>query len=217
MCVIGNPLSDEISEAKARVLDAAENLFRDRGFNSVTMQDIAEALGMRQASLYYHVPQGKEELFAEVHERLLHRHKEGLVAAIESGSSLEGQLNAIAAWFASQPPVNLIPMMHNDMPILSAAIKARVQRAVEQNVFLPIAFAFQRAVDNGNIRSVDPFMLTGMFLSIIDGLAVSHAHVENIPPREIASRAMVSVIMNGLYAQSGVSKNDGTIYGDPVE
>lgn len=194
-------MSEQISEAKARVLDAAENLFRERGFNSVTMQDIAVDLGMRQASLYYHVPQGKEELFAEVNERMLQRHRAGLADAVALEATLEGQLNAIADWFASQPPLNLIPMMHNDMPAVNAAIKQRLATAVEQNVFLPIVMVFQAAVDRKEIRVVEPFMMTGMFLSIMDGLSVSQDQLGDMPPREDSSRAMVSVLMNGLLQQ----------------
>lgn len=192
-------MSEEISEAKARVLDAAENLFRERGFNSVTMQDIADVLGIRQASLYYHVPQGKEELFAEVNERMLLRHRDGLAHAMQSASNLEGQLNAVADWFTSQPPLNLLPMMHNDMPVLSEAILKRIEHAVEQNVFLPLVFLFQASVDRGEIRPVEPFMMTGMFLSLMDGLNLSLERVDDMPPKHEASRAMVSVLMNGLY------------------
>jgi len=40
-------------------------LFQERGYTAVAMRDIAEAAGMRTASLYYHFP-SKEELFVSV-------------------------------------------------------------------------------------------------------------------------------------------------------
>ena len=40
----------EISDAKQRVMETAETLFMKRGYNAVTLRDIADALGIRQAS-----------------------------------------------------------------------------------------------------------------------------------------------------------------------
>ncbi|NDJ52513.1 MAG: helix-turn-helix transcriptional regulator, partial [Chloroflexi bacterium] len=70
----------EISEARQRVLEVAERLFSTRGYKDVRLQDIAKELGIKTASLYYHAPGGKEELFVEVIERGLARHHQGLQA-----------------------------------------------------------------------------------------------------------------------------------------
>ena len=50
----------EVSDAKARVLEAAETLFHTRGYKAITLRDIASAVGLNHASLYHHVPGGKE-------------------------------------------------------------------------------------------------------------------------------------------------------------
>jgi len=50
-------------DGRDRILDVA--LFQERGYTAVAMRDIAEAAGMRTASLYYHFP-SKEELFVSV-------------------------------------------------------------------------------------------------------------------------------------------------------
>ncbi len=111
-----------LSDSRVRLLDTAQQLFHQRGYKSVTMQQIARELGMRQASLYYHMPDGKEQLFVEVSARSFEQHRLGLQAAMSAaGSSLEDQLRAAATWFASQPPMSLLSMMHADMPALSEA------------------------------------------------------------------------------------------------
>jgi AcrR family transcriptional regulator len=53
----------EVRDSTQRVLDVAEGLFIDRGYHAITLRDIADELGIKQASLYYHFPGGKEELF----------------------------------------------------------------------------------------------------------------------------------------------------------
>ncbi len=52
------------TDARERVLDAAERLFAERGYASVTLRDIAAEVGIRHTSLYHHVPGGKEAIFA---------------------------------------------------------------------------------------------------------------------------------------------------------
>jgi TetR/AcrR family transcriptional regulator, cholesterol catabolism regulator len=37
----------------AAIIDAAAQVFADRGFHGASIQDIADVLGIRQASLYY--------------------------------------------------------------------------------------------------------------------------------------------------------------------
>jgi AcrR family transcriptional regulator len=48
------------------VLDAAARLFREKGYASTSMRDIAAACGMLPGSLYYHVP-AKEALLVAVY------------------------------------------------------------------------------------------------------------------------------------------------------
>ncbi len=49
----------------AAIMDAAAEVFADRGFHGASTQDIADVLGIRQASLYYYFP-SKEVALEEV-------------------------------------------------------------------------------------------------------------------------------------------------------
>ncbi len=86
------------SSGRDRVLDEAGRLFRKRGYNAVTMRDIAVEVGIRQASLYYHFP-SKEQLFVAVTERVFEHHRIGLQQAIQNAeTNLRSQLQASARW-----------------------------------------------------------------------------------------------------------------------
>lgn len=50
------------STAREEILDASAELFTTRGFASTSTHQIADAVGIRQASLYYHFP-SKTEIF----------------------------------------------------------------------------------------------------------------------------------------------------------
>lgn len=57
--------SEEYQQRRAEIVRAAAGIFKEHGFRATKLSDVAEALGMDRASLYYYVG-GKEELFHEV-------------------------------------------------------------------------------------------------------------------------------------------------------
>src|SRR3712207_4750815 len=115
------------SEARERVLEEAERQFGERGYTAVRLRDIADALKIKQASLYYHVPGGKEQLFIEVAERTFTRHRTGLEQAIaQAGPDVRDRLHAVATWLLSQPPLDLIRMTYSDMPTIDPAHARRL-------------------------------------------------------------------------------------------
>jgi AcrR family transcriptional regulator len=188
-----------ISESRQRLLDTAQDLFHERGYRAVTMQDIARMLGVRQASLYYHVPNGKEQLFVEVVRRNFDQHRRGLLDALgQVGDTLEHQLRAAAMWFASQPPMSLLGMMHADMPALSAENHRRLSQYAAYCFFEPIAAVFAEAMARGEIRLLQPDLLAGSFLALMDGVSYSAQSQPGTPPRHAMANAIVSLMLDGL-------------------
>lgn len=55
-------------DARNRILDAAFTLFSEKGFAATSMRDIADAVGIKAASLYNHFA-GKQQLFEALIER----------------------------------------------------------------------------------------------------------------------------------------------------
>ena len=52
------------------ILEAAAQVFRQKGFHGASMNDIAEAVSLQKASLYHHVS-SKQEILLEILERAL--------------------------------------------------------------------------------------------------------------------------------------------------
>jgi AcrR family transcriptional regulator len=70
------------------ILDAAAELFAERGFEGTALRDVAERVGVRAPSLYNHFP-SKQSLYAAVLERGLGPVLELLALAAQSGSELD--------------------------------------------------------------------------------------------------------------------------------
>lgn len=192
-------IASDSSDASARVLDVAEQLFIQHGYAAVTLRTIANALGMRQASLYYHFPEGKEQLFVAMATRVFERHRVGLQAVIESTiGDLSLQLHAVADWFGSQPPINLLGMMHADMPALSKTAAAHLAQLVNVALFSPLRQLFVQAQERGEIRPLNPDLLAGCFLSMMNGVnfALQQPHA---PPRQAMVQDIITLLLDGLH------------------
>lgn len=181
------------SDARERVLNVAERLFSERGYTGVTLRDIATELGMRQASLYHHVPGGKEELFVEVTERGLARHQHELERAIESaGADLRQRLAASGDWLLSQPPINLARITRSDMPAISPAHAERLGQALYQAVLAVL----ERIFTDAGIHAPHPTLLAGSFLSIVEAIHDAQRYTDM--PRTEMLRSMIDVLLYGL-------------------
>src|SRR5690625_1071033 len=60
-----------------RVLDAAADLFAEKGYSATSLGDVADRVGIRSPSVYNHF-RSKEALYLAVLERLLERFNEPL-------------------------------------------------------------------------------------------------------------------------------------------
>lgn len=61
-----NRLGRQERTPREEVLDAAARLFTEQGYANTSTREIADAIGIRQASLYYHFDNGKADMLAEV-------------------------------------------------------------------------------------------------------------------------------------------------------
>ncbi|MDX2137503.1 MAG: TetR/AcrR family transcriptional regulator [Chloroflexota bacterium] len=165
-----------------RILDASEVLFSEFGFSGVTLQQIAKAVDMRHASLYYYAPKGKEDLYIKVTERSFRRHGEGLTnAIIEAGADFRDQVHAVAYWFAVHPPIDLGRIVRSDMPAINPVDAERLTELSLEMLRVPIAAIIRNAIRKGLVHVNDPdFAAMGLV-----GLLQS---VHNIPQRFIPDR-----------------------------
>jgi AcrR family transcriptional regulator len=158
------------SEARERVLEAAERLFAERGYRSVTLKDIAGQVGIRHASLYHHFPGGKEQMFIEVTERNLRRHHAGIQSAIAQAEDVRGQLKAVAAWFLSQPPMDLIRMTYSDMPAIDSQAAWRLSELAAEMLIEPIHTLLRDGATRGEIAHDDLGLIAGGLLGMIGSI-----------------------------------------------
>lgn len=199
------------SDARERVLDAAEKLFAERGYRAVTLKDIATAIGIRHASLYHHVPGGKEELFIEVTERNLARHREGIAAAIaESPQHVRAQLKAVADWLIAQPPMDLIRMVNSDMPAIDPQQAWRLSEMASEAMIEPLHELLRQAQARGEIDHDDLGVIAGGLLGMIESMHAVPTEVRDQHGRPLDRHYMagklIDVLLDGLMRRAEQSR-----------
>ncbi len=184
---------------RQRIIDASEHLFSDFGYAAVTLQDIAKAVNMRHASLYYYAPRGKEQLYVEVMERSFRRHGEGLTnAIIEAGDDFRAQIHAVAHWFATHPPIDLGRIVRSDMPAINPADAERLITLSLETLRVPISAIIRNAIRKGLVDLPD-----ADFAAM--GLVALLQSVHNIPQQFVPTPESL--------IQAGKSSADMLLYG----
>ena len=107
-----DPVASDPRTTRERILDAAEQVFAEKGLGAAPVRDIASRVGLNPASLYNHFA-GKEELYEAVLER-------GLTPVLEMLSDLMGgertrdqeerAIDRVVLHFAASP--NLAKLIH---------------------------------------------------------------------------------------------------------
>jgi TetR/AcrR family transcriptional regulator, transcriptional repressor for nem operon len=118
------------SETAERILDLAETLIQTRGYSAFSYQDIADALGIRKASIHYHFA-SKTDLGVAVVNRYIDRFGAALteVAGDEQQSSmamLEFYMQPYLQFARAPDRVCLCGALAGEMLALPEEMRARV-------------------------------------------------------------------------------------------
>ncbi|MCI8740475.1 MAG: TetR/AcrR family transcriptional regulator [Oscillibacter sp.] len=89
-------------ETVRRILDTAEQLFIEKGYDRASLQDIIEATGLSKGAIYHHFT-SKEDIFYSVCNRIGQRNAE-ILAEVRDDSALNGLEKLRAIFKASLQP-----------------------------------------------------------------------------------------------------------------
>ncbi len=88
------------------ILETASRLFQRQGYNGTGINQIIEESGTPKGSLYYHFPNGKEEIAIEaiqlVKEKILEQTKIDLLSANDVTSAFQQHINNIADFYDTE-------------------------------------------------------------------------------------------------------------------
>ncbi len=167
-----------------------------RGYKSVTLDDIAVSLKLKKATLYYHFPDGKEQLYMAVIERCFAKHRDQFSRIVKQeleGNGIQKTLFEIGRWLCSQPPMNTSRMLANDLPLLSGSNKKKI-RVMLQDMAEPLAAVFNEASRRKLLRA-DAKPLMGLFFNLMESIHQSKLYSDM--PQENVLELFLDVYLYG--------------------
>jgi AcrR family transcriptional regulator len=158
----GRPLAAKGQRTRARLLQAAEQVFAELGYNDASIVKITEAAGVGQGTFYLYFP-GKAEIFDELVRDLNHRVRRTMSEAAEQGRTrIESELLGFRAFFRFTAEH---PALYRIIRQAEFASPRTLQFHYERIVDGYVA-ALERAMDAGEVERRDPEVLAWALMGI---------------------------------------------------
>jgi AcrR family transcriptional regulator len=180
-----------------QILDSAEKLFSTRGYNSVRLSDITDAVGAKHSAIYYYAPHGKEQLYVQVMERSLLKHRKGMAAVVAAAApDLNRQLWAVADWLLDHAPLNVARMEQSDFAALSEANVRKLSDLIFDSLRLPLRGALEAARQRGEINVIDVDLAALSFIALVESIHAATNPLLVSRKRETIA-AIIDMLMQG--------------------
>ncbi len=187
------------SEARERVLSAAETLFIKQGYSAVKVRDIAREANIHQSSIYHHLPdnKGKEALYIEVMTRFLEKHRDEMNTAIHNaGNELARQLYAASEWLLSQPPLDMTRLVDVDFPSFDRDTQDQLQILAYNAILQPIENVLLEAQKRGEVQHENLILIAGSLVASIQTIhSLAKRHACN---QQEMARQLVDIFIRGI-------------------
>jgi AcrR family transcriptional regulator len=199
-----SPRPNVSDERKSQIINAAEEIFTQKGFDEARMDDIAEGTGLSKGTLYLYF-KSKDDLIIAILDRMFQREFKQF-----ENLNLDEQSAVDTIWKITDLLANDILRMLRLIPIvyqfLALAFRNRyVQTALKQylNHYLEILIPIiQRGIDSGEFRQVDARETAIAMGAIMEGTLLLWVYDKSLidPAHHIHSG--MKLLLEGVQARS---------------
>jgi TetR/AcrR family transcriptional regulator, cholesterol catabolism regulator len=179
------------------IFNAALRLFQAKGYHGASMQDIADAVGMQKASLYYYF-HSKEELLVLVCERgsgAFTQELEEIVASdLNATEKLERAIECHLVALCEQ--LDLFTVFLREQKFLGAVQKRQLRGEGKKHAEL-LAMILEQGISSGEFRTVNVTVTALAVLGMCNWLYEWYSPDGALSPREIAAD-FSQLTLNGL-------------------
>jgi AcrR family transcriptional regulator len=195
-------MTHQAKNIRGQILAHAQRLFIERGYHGLALREIAEAVGVSKAALYYHFAD-KEALFLAVLEGYL----DEIETAIETIEAREqtgrGRIKALVRTFLAQPPERraVVRLAGQELGNVSLPARQAFERAYRERFTGKIEALIRAGMEAGEFKRLDPGIATWSLLGIL--YPYFHpAQARDLPPQEETIEQIQTIFLDGL-AESG--------------
>jgi TetR/AcrR family transcriptional repressor of mexJK operon len=184
---------------RERILQVAREAFIERGYDAVSMQEIADASRVTKAAIYYHF-RDKQELLEAVVIAEMQQLTRGVEEQLAAGPPLRAQLERVATFALDVHRGDRIRLIHDAHRHCGDERLHSLRDQIDTPYGL-LRDAFAAAQERGEIRAGNVDLMLTLYINMIEGLVkgTGIGPVIEGPAPEIA-RAIVGIFMDGIAA-----------------
>jgi len=188
-------------DSKAKTVIAAVKLFSQRGYHGTALNDILDAAGSPRGSLYFHFPNGKEEIGEAASGLAGEAVRRVIATAAETSNNVEDFLTQIVQTMAS----NLERSGYTEgCPIATTALETAAQSeilgAAARNAFQSWEHELTRGFERFGRK--DAALLATTVLSQLEGALLLARTYRSLEPMHRAQEA-VKLLVNARRRKRG--------------
>ena len=183
-------------ETRRQILSKAAELFLAKGYKGVSMKEIAEAVEVTSAALYYHFPKGKEDLFTTMIQTVfVDEGLAGIDQALAATQDVRERLTLLTSALLTLPlDERLSTLLRDAREHLKDPAHQQVILSLLDRIRRRVTDLFQVAHDAGAIRSDLPVnVLVGLYMGML-------REAKSLPGTHPAA-FLVSVLFDGIARQ----------------
>ncbi|GAB4196017.1 MAG: TetR/AcrR family transcriptional regulator [Roseiflexaceae bacterium] len=200
------PETEPHNPTALKILGVAGQLFMQRGYHAVSINDIVRAARITKPTLYYHFPD-KEELFVQTTIHQLAEVHRAFDTATAEAPDLAGQLLGIAQVLLNPASGDMRMLRHEMHEHLPAQQQQRLGVAFWQHMITPIRLVMQQGLERGELAPRTDLALAMLFLGMVESFyqfspqmsrAIIPAQPGEPPNAAFSAEALVDLFLNGV-------------------
>jgi TetR/AcrR family transcriptional repressor of lmrAB and yxaGH operons len=182
----------KVADSKEKTLSAAVKLFSQRGYHGTGLQDILEAGGAPRGSLYFHFPEGKEQ----IGEAAVQLGAEGVREFITDAAQTSGNVQAFLVKLARGMAANLERSGYREgCPVATTALETAAQSEVlgraAHTAFQTWEQEIKRALISFGMKANQADRTATAVLSQLEGALLLARTYRSLEPMQRAEKALL--------------------------
>jgi AcrR family transcriptional regulator len=198
-------------ERREAIVEAAKNLFAQRGFRGTTTRELAAAVGVTEPVLYQHF-QTKRELYTAIIDQKSQEVDSKFAGLLREAGDAKDDLaffRTLAAlimrWYTEDPAYVRL-LLYSALEGHELASLCYERQAV--HIFRDVADLLRRRMEAGTLRDdVDPLIAARAFIGMVgnfaQGTVIFHLPSVEGRTREEVLDSMVEIFLNGIRKTGG--------------
>lgn len=199
-----SPRPNVSNERKAQIINAAEDVFTQKGFNEARMDDIADKTGLSKGALYLYF-KSKDDLIIAILDRMFQREMKQMEGLDQADLSA-----ADAIWKMTEAVTNnilgfvrLVPIVYQ---FLALAFRNKyVQKALKKyiNQYIDmITPIIEQGIRSGEFRKVNAREVAIAMSAIIEGTLLLWVYDRDLVEPEKHIRSGVKLLLEGVQTHA---------------